>query len=518
MTFPVPLAREGEMHAQAAYTDDHAVELLGARQDPVTFCRYVLRDEETEAHIDLVEMHEQMHDAITEHTRVVIWAHFESGKTNQITIGRVLWELGRDPNLRVAIVSRAGRGAKKFLAAISKYIERSNELHEVFPDLIPSRDPRDPWTSEQITIQRSTFSKDPSVQVLGLHGQILGARIDLLILDDLLDFEVTATAEQREKVQKWTESTLFTRATKSARIVFLGNAWHEDDVMHKAVEEKGFFPVRLPVYTGGVENDNAISWPARWPPARIAQAKLDLGPIEFARKLLCIARNDDMSRFKIEWVNTALDAGDGWSFVEKVDKIPNGCAIYTGVDLSTGEGPDFSSFATVLRRPDGKRQLLNLETHRITGPDIVRRLDQLFVRYGGLFIVENNASQQFILQFAKELTDAHCRPYTTGKQKANPTFGIEGIAVELARGDWIVPSERKAGQVGKYEMTPEVEALVRDMLFYDPRKHTGDRLMALFFAREACVQIDRLQKSDKKSEGVGFRVIGAPPQVAAKGR
>ncbi len=35
---------------------------------------------------------------------------------------------------------------------------------------------------------------------------------------------------------------------------------------------------------------------------------------------------------------------------------------------------------------------------------------------------------------------------------------------------------------------PEVDAWVNEMLYYDPRSHTGDRLMASWFAREAARQ------------------------------
>jgi hypothetical protein len=47
----------------------------------------------------------------------------------------------------------------------------------------------------------------------------------------------------------------------------------------------------------------------------------------------------------------------------------------------------------------------------------------------------------------------------------------------MQNGKWILPC-----QGGR---SPELQALVSEMLYYDPRAHVGDRLMALWFAREA---------------------------------
>lgn len=529
-------AEECGLIATSVVMRAHATVREIAKVDPATFCAFVLRDELTHKPIDMTPMHEAMHDEVTAHARVVMWAHFESGKTTQLSIGRVLFELAKNPNLRIAIVSRAAKGAKKIIRSIKSYIEKSVELHELFPDLKRHVDPTMPWSSEALTVNRDTMGKDPSVQACGLHGQIVGSRIDILILDDILDFEVTNTVERRNDVKTWVESSLFTRLTAESKVIIVGNAWHEDDLMHVCVDTKGFRAVRFPIYVGGVDkaNDNGepwandgrrrkqpkrvISWPANWTEERIAQTRLDLGELEFARKMLCIARNDDMQRFKLAWVHVAYKAGVGFELVHsieptpgRVERVPNGYQVFTGVDLSTGESNDWSTFITVLRHPDGRRQLLNVEAHKITGPDIVDKIDEIHQRYGGIVIVENNGAQRFILQFSKVLSEAILWPYTTGKNKADPILGVEGIAVELQRGQWIFPCEMAPRAEGKpkFLVDAEVEALVREMLFFDPKKHTGDRLMGLFFAREGCCTFDRLQKRGQQRPGGTMSVIGA---------
>ena len=62
--------------------------------------------------------------------------------------------------------------------------------------------------------------------------------------------------------------------------------------------------------------------------------------------------------------------------------------------------------------------------------------------------------------------------------KNHPQDGVEGIAAEMANSRWIIPCDTEG------KPSPEIEAWIQEMLYYDPRGHTGDRLMASWFARE----------------------------------
>ncbi len=179
------------LYTRAAYTRDYGVAVQVARKDPSTFCRLVLRDEETGKRIVQAPVHNEWHDALTQHPRLVMWSHVEGGKTNQVSVGRVMWELGNNPGLRVAVISRTAGMATKIIRAQSQYIERSEDLHAVFPLLRPHANKTMPWNSHAITVQREGFVRDPSVQACGvIRGAILGSRLDLVVLDDILAREV----------------------------------------------------------------------------------------------------------------------------------------------------------------------------------------------------------------------------------------------------------------------------------------------------------------------------------------
>lgn len=451
-----------------------------ALRDPVLFSQTVLRDEYTGGPITLAPMHIAWHDLITEHDRVVVWSHVEGGKTSQIACGRVLYELGKNPNLRVAIISNTASQAEKILRNVSRYIERSAELR-----LITGLKPGSQWKSNAITIDRESNAKDPSVQACGAFGSILGSRIDLLIVDDILDFENTLTKAQRQKVISWFQSDVVGRLTGSARVVIIGNAFYPDDLLHNLAQTPGYTAVRYPVIVDDPASPayGMPRWPERWPLERIEKAKQEMGPSEFARKMLCQARDDAQAKFKWEYIQSGLRRGNGKTLCGGLGTIPAGFRTITGVDLavSKADGADLTVLFTIAVRPANEgeiREVLDIQSGRWSGPDIINRIMDAHKRYHSTIIVENNAAQDFIVQFARAAGPGiPIKAFTTGRNKAHPEFGVEGMATELNNGQWSIPNID--GQVH-----PEVRAWIDEMLYYDPAAHTGDRLMASWFARE----------------------------------
>lgn len=478
-TVQMPVAmRAAEVRGRnRAYAESRKQMVALARISGAAFNAYVLKDEMTGAAIRMAPMHRVWHRLADMYPRLNLIAHIESAKSQNLSVGRVLYELGRKPNTRCVIVSNTAAQAQKLVRTIAGYIENSEELKEVFPGL--KKNPDGPWTLTQLAVERKGQPKDASVQAIGVHGSIVGARIDLLILDDVLDYENVRTPGLRQDLWEWVHSTLFGRLTSGARVISVGNAYHRDDLLHRLERNPIWHTIRYPV----VDADGNLSWPERWPIERINQKRDELGPLEFARQMLCKARDDADARFKKEWVDICLRRGNGRSLRHDVAAPPPGCMIYTGVDLAVQQhsSADLTAFTTIMLHPNGDREILNIESGRLGGPGILAKIQELYHRYQGIFLVENNASQEFILQFLRASTSIPVRPFTTGRNKVHPEFGIEGVAAEMASGKWIIPNVD-----GRCHS--EVEALINEMLYYDPKAHTGDRLMSLYFAREAARQ------------------------------
>ena len=468
-----------------------------ARADPSAFAALVLKNEETGKPIQQAPMHAEWHRLVTGERRVLIWSHVESGKTQQLSVARSVWELGANPNLRIVIVSNTQKQAEKVSRAVAGYITESDELKAVFPDLRPN--PGGPWTSTTLTVKRTTRAKDPSVQACGIHGNILGARIDLLVLDDILDYENTRTPHLRDDTRRWVYSTLFGRLTANSRVICVGNAWHKEDLLQHFSQEPSWEARSYPVAD---PETGASNWVEQWPVDRIERQRMDLGPLEFARQMMCEARSDDTARFKRAWIDACLRRGEGRTVVNGYTP-PAGTRTYTGVDLAVGktQAHDRSVLFTVARHPSGDIEALECQAGRWTADEIISRVVSAHHRFASDVIVENVSSQDLLLQIIRRDHPAlPVRPFTTtARRKSDPRYGIEAMSVDLSEARWIIPSGKACA-----EIDVQIKDWIDEMLFYDPIAHTGDRLMASWFAWEAARKDARV--------GAGVELIGIGAQ------
>jgi hypothetical protein len=333
------------------------------------------------------------------------------------------------------------------------------------------------------------------VRAVGVHGSLTSGRVDRLIIDDILDPENTGTEAARLKVSNWYKAVAVGRVTRRTRILVVGTAYHPKDLLHELAAQRGWHWFRFPV----VDDNGKVAWPDLWPNDRIERMREELGPAEFARQLLCKARDDDEARFKQAWIDEALRKGEGKQLVYAIeDELPEGWATFTGVDIGVKKGKrsDLTAFFTFLEDPKGHRTVLWVEAGKFTGPEIVNKIEDHHRRYNSLIAVENNAAQDFILQFMRKESNVPVVPHTTGRLKKDANLGVEGLAVELFNQKWTIPCTAN-------KAAPEVEAWISDMLFYSPQLHTGDRLMASYFAREVARKL-----GNKSVPAVRIRVIG----------
>lgn len=426
---------------------------------------------------------------------VVEWAPVEHGKTQQIT-GWAFHRLGTDPiNARILWIGAAQKTALKSTGIIKQGIEQPTPfLRAVFPEL---RRGRAKWTQAQFTVAGAKVTeKDCSVETAGVESQILGGRFTDIVLDDICTFETTFTQAQREKVTKWLESTVLGRLLDGGRIICLGNAWYPDDVMH-ALKARGFTVIHEEAYRETEEGEivsGSVLWPEQWSIDRLGRLpdslradgslskRRDLGSVEAMRQLRCQPYSAGQGRFRMEWFDKAMELGREVTFVDRWP-IPGRPAwpVFLGIDIGVQakEGHDAWGFWAMAVDPESKTRLpLNMIEERMEGPAGIRVLKDWTARYGPSTMVENNAAQDFIRQFAKD-QGIVTRAFTTGKNKADPAFGVPSLGVELEQGLWILPcgDERAQRMALKWRT---------QCLAYAPGQHTGDLLMASWFAREAC--------------------------------
>lgn len=518
--------------------------VANARVNPHTFAELVLRDETTNDRVHLAEHHRRMQVLWSRHKFSVLWAHPESGKTNE-AVARILWELGRNPRLRVAYISKTTFAAEKVLRVVKQYIQHSPDVQEVFPNLRIDR--KRPNHHRQLNVERDSYAlRDPSIQVTGLGGNILGSRIDLLVLDDWIDLLIARTDAPRKAALEWFRSNnCFGRLTADGRVCILTNAWHPQDPNEVLVRPptaggSGFTEMRMP----SLDDAGQPTYPERWPLPRIEETRRIMGPREFARAHMCRPLDDGSRKCLPEWIYNCYARGDGspvlaslqgwlldprasagekavaqaysdalyraaderarWGaavsaareLMEQLDGADGApIAIIHGVDTAVQQhsAADMSAIVSIALYRNGDKRILRVKSGRWNLVQILREIELAWCYFGGTFIVENVNAQHHIVTALRAGTAVSVLGFTTGASKANPNYGPEGLFAEFYASKWVFPCRRPRDAQNflaqHYEAVPEIEALVDECLNYDAKAHTGDRLMAMWFAQKYAARL-----------------------------
>src|SRR5262249_20718900 len=166
-----------------------------ARTDPVVFGAFCFMDESGRP-LQLAEVHRELQKFLTTAPRGLVELPRDHGKTVQVLI-RTLWEIGRNPNLRVVLTCASGALAMQRGRFMRDTIDDNWRFRLVFPRLLPDR----PWRVTNFRVRRSGNSVAPTVSVLGVGAASTGSRADLLICDDIVDVKALRSETLREKTK-----------------------------------------------------------------------------------------------------------------------------------------------------------------------------------------------------------------------------------------------------------------------------------------------------------------------------
>lgn len=451
---------------------------------PACFVERVLQDEETGEFVINAPFHIDWQAFWSAHRLAVIMAPVGHGKTAQL-LTRVIWEIGKNPQLRVGIICLNDAQAKTRLAWIKDQIRKNERIREVFPDL--AIDPREKDNEHEFTVYREARAKEPTIQAFSVgSASITGSRLDLIVLDDVLDMETTRTEEQLKKTVTWFDSKVYGRLPRHGRgrIWVIGTPWDRSDLLHvlQGRSTYAFSKYSAVVNAKAPQSEWVTLWASVYTPAVAREDYESMHPSEFARTLLCEIVDEATRRFKEEWIDRSLQLGRAMTLLASAPRAHHlgpYLPCFTGVDLGVGqdEDHDLTAIVTIALDDRNRRRLVDIEAGRWTSPEILQRIQAAHWRYRSIVGVESNAAQEYMTQFTANLGIPVVSHYT-GSNKLAPDVGIEHIAVEMRAGLWVFPSNA-AGEADE----EEVKALLEDMRHFRPKRHVGDRLLALWIAR-----------------------------------
>ncbi len=465
-------------------------EAIRGRTDVNVFAEHCFTDDQG-AFFRQGKHHRLLHEFRYKTKRGIIWFPIEHGKTQQAKVA-LLHELGLHPSYHYAYVSSTTTQAEKLVGAVAREIIKNNRLREVFPHLSPQRSAvsrsLEQWGSSAIRIEGCPpGSKDPSLAAYGIDGQILGSRLHGIIVDNVLDRNNTQTKLQRDRVLETLQHEVLSRLLRGGWIMIIDTAWHIDDALHKLSRRPGWDHIKLDAEED-IDGEDTTLWPAQWPMERLQERKAEIGRTAYDRTLRNKALSASLDLFKQIHLDSAMSHEVPW-----LTSYTGPGPVCTGVDLAVkqGEENDETSFFTArLDQQSMRYVVMNVLTKRMGAPAIIKMMLEIYRRFhatipGSLFMVENNAAQDYLLQIMKdwdmfsaaggspaEFQSIQLRGFATTVKKYDLEFGIPSLAADFEMGRWSVPDHE------------ETREWYQDMIRWSPDAHTGDRLMASWFCRE----------------------------------
>lgn len=315
-----------------------------AQRDPLAFFEYAFRDDRTWEPLATQWYQEEWSAALDDGARVLIIAPRNHGKTTFL-VARAIWELGRDPDLRIKIVCASDAKAMERLWEIVQHLRNNPRVREVFPHLEPAEDAE--WSKHKITVKRTARHRDASVEALGILSTVTGARCDLLIADDVVDQRnaILMPALRAAVRGAWLNDWSLT-LEPGARVWYLATPWHRDDLTHALDGNPAYRTIRH-----AVGADFGSLWPTKWPEDRLRELIQELGSASFARAFRCEVTDEGAGLVRDDWIRFA-DLERDPDFRDRLDRL----AFLTSYDTAVGTTADHDWFASVTLAVDPDRR------------------------------------------------------------------------------------------------------------------------------------------------------------------
>jgi hypothetical protein len=458
-----------------------------------------------------------------------------SGKSSVISIRNPLWEIARNHNIRILLISATAAVSQMFLSEIMSNIARNEKYQEfaktidpkgigVVPKLRPGKNITEDWSGSSMTIERDDINlKDPTINAVGLFGSILAKRADIICLDDVVTQENSFTPEQRQKVKDWVNTTVLPVLVPGGRFMYAGNIWSQGDLVHQLLSDPSFdvrkkrpailhepdhpelwtewAKIRLDMFMEAAEKKQKsaafyaehkeamdagiiLSWPERFAYGDLLLLRLR-DSYSFSRMYMCDSSNRPDQKFKEEWLVAAMKKGENL----KLQDTPHTEHIEVttmGLDLAISQ--DAFADDTALVTLDLVRHDVNENIKK--GDFIVRQIKRgkmtpkevrdmvttdFYVQKPHSICVESVGYQEAMV---RDLEDKHLpvRGYHTGSEKWNSSVGVNSLAILAEQGKLILPFA--ADDPRTRELVTKMVNEMRDF----PGDHTGDSLISLWFA------------------------------------
>lgn len=450
-------------------------------------------------------------------THIILNTPPEHAKTTTITVAYVVWSILRDPDQLILLVSKNRDMAADFLSQVKDILSNPmfEKLHQDFAPEEGFERACTEWSNYRIRFGpqlRTKTAKDPTVQALGIKGQIYGKRATKAILDDCID---TENAADVDKQFNWINRMVLTRLGHNGTCLVVGSRVAAIDLYRELrnpqryaqgeSEWTYFAQPAVEVFDEDPENwvtlwpksnqpqlgdetpaDEAGQYPM-WNGSRLRSRRGVIGETAWAQAYQQQDINEDAT-FPRDAVNASINGGRWPGLLrEGTDgHPPEGMAgKYVIGGLDPAAAGYTAAVVLAIDRVTAKRYVLDVSNVAGMTPDAVRALIKRLTETYGIheWRVEKNAFQTWLTQdteMRQWMASKGVRwdEHETGRNKLDVDFGVasmSGLFSGWQDGNQLIelPTVR----------SEHVRALRDQLVAWEPKtKNKQDTVMALWFA------------------------------------
>lgn len=413
----------------------------------------------------------------TEHHTLII-EDIITHNSEQI-MGRVLWEIGNNQNIRIKLVTESIELSRSLLSKISTTIKQNELFKQVFPEIEP--DPTGEWSATKIRVKRTKASKDATVEAAGVLTSKTGGRSDLIFFDDVSGIRSSIL---QPKLRAQIADTIFSNwfpmlDGPEARWYCIGTPWHVEDIVSQ-FRNNPDIPKSPEVKVGP---NFESPWPERHSSEYFKELLKKYGRISFNRgyRLVAISANET-------WINKDIVLAQR-DFDIKLSDIATNKDItkFMGVDLGHRTGRDncptvVFSFGIL---ENGKKVPCDIRISHDASPLNISRLIINTAKEINpcIIFVENVGAQNYLVDILKTLGpgEYNIQGYFTNNQKMDLRTGVPSLLAEIEAGKWMFPF----GDGGNHDITCTCVMCKWIGEMCDFPNGTSDVLMASYLALQA---------------------------------
>lgn len=453
--------------------------------------------------------------------RVLINIPPNHAKSITITVDYVTWQVCRNPNFRVLIVSQTQQLAADFLYAIKQRLTHPmyEALQSAYAAGVGFNSKSASWQATRVTFGdelRESSEKDPNIEAVGIGGQIYGKRADMIIVDDAVTLK---NANEFEKQIRWLTQDVRSRLNPTGKLIVIGTRVASVDLYRELRQEDrypgGLVPWKYLAMPALLEADeDPDKWVTLWPFSDMAfdgQGEAEknedgLYPRWSGRNLYNERQAMDASTWALVYQqqdvseNAAFDpvcvkgSIDGMRKSGRLEpgwpghpKDLSGFSIVCGMDPAIVG--DTAAICYAVDRNTSKRYIL--DALKITRPS-PQQIRDIILNWTALYspsewIIEKNAFQAFLTQDEgiKQFLASRgvlLKEHHTGQNKWDSGFGVASMATLFGTKQHDGKHHRDNLIHLPSDQTENVKALIEQLITWTPTtKGKTDMVMALWF-------------------------------------